>query len=104
MKKYNINIKNIEIKPHNILFAWTSMRDLCDMDRIMLLEGMPETEKEEFVLAEGGHCSCYDFDETNWDCVVLNEAELKKILENANWGLRKYLKDFFDNYTKRDFR
>jgi len=95
MEKYNI--KGKKIKLHNILFATTSERDY-EMIRLLLLENMPDTEYGEYVLAEGGHCSCYDFDETEWDCVKITDDELNKILEQNNWGLRNRLKEFLKNY------
>lgn len=66
MEKYNLKNKT-DIKMHNVLFATTSSRDY-EMERLLLLEDMPDTEYNEFVLVEGYHCSCYDFDETNWEC------------------------------------
>ena len=95
MEKYNIKGKKIEL--HNILFATTSERDY-EMNRLLLLEDMPYTKYGEYVLAEGGHCSCYDFDETEWDCVKITDDELNKILEQNNWGLRNRLKEFLKNY------
>ena len=61
---------------------------------------MPNTNYDEFVLAEGYHCSCYDFDETKWDCIKLTSAELEKMLENVeNYEtLRKELKEFLSRY------
>lgn len=95
MEKYNIKGKKIEL--HNILFATTSERDY-EMERLLLLKGMPDTEYDEYVLVEGGHCSCYDFDETEWDCVKIKDDKLNKILKQNNWGLRNRLKDFLKNY------
>lgn len=95
MEIYNIKGKKIEL--HNILFATTSERD-CQMERLLLLEDMPNTEYDEYVLAEGGHCSCYDFNDTEWDCVKVKYDELNKILEQNNWGLRNRLKEFLKNY------
>lgn len=98
MEKYNLKNKT-DIKMHNVLFATTSERDY-DMERLLLLEDMPDTEYNEFVLAEGYHCSCYDFDDTNWNCIKLTKEELEKILENiGDWEpLRKELKDFILRY------
>lgn len=95
MDKYNIKGKKIEL--HNILFATTSERDF-DMERLLLLEDMPDTEYDEYVLAEGGHCSCYNFDEIEWDCIKVKDDELNKILEQNNWGLRNRLKEFLKSY------
>jgi len=93
MKSYNIKGKIIQ--PHNIVFAITSEPDY-EMNRLILLEDMPETEYGEYVLSEGGHCSCYGFDETVWDCVQLTADELKTILKQNDWGLRKQLKQFLE--------
>lgn len=95
MEKYNIKDKKVEL--HNILFATTSERDY-EMNRLLLLEHMPDTKYGEYVLAEGGHCSCYDFNETEWDCIKITYDELNKILEENNWGLRNRLKEFLNNY------
>ena len=85
MQKYNLKNKD-DIKLANILFATTSTRDY-EMCRLVLLENMPNTNYNEYVLAEGGHCSCYGFDEIEWDCIVLTQKELEKILESGNYGL-----------------
>lgn len=93
MKNYNIKGKMIQL--HNIVFATTSEPD-WEMSRLMLLEDMPDTEYREYVLVEGGHCSCYGFDETEWDCTQLTTEELKTILKDNDWGLRKQLKRFLE--------
>lgn len=98
MEKYSLKNKT-DIKMHNILFATTTERDY-EMERLILLEDMPDTNYDEFVLAEGYHCSCYDFDETEWDCIKLTKAELEKMLENVEDYeiLRKELKKFLSRY------
>ena len=91
-------IKNRDIKLHNVLYAITSEQDY-EMSRILLLEGMENTKYNEFVLAEGYHCSCYDFDDTEWDCTKLTLDELVKILEHENKGSLRYkLKNFLEYY------
>ncbi len=89
MKEYNIKGKIIE--PYNIVCAVTSEPD-WEMSRIILLEHMPDTGYGEYVLMEGGHCSCYGFDETEWDCIQITEDELKTILNENCYGLRAELK------------
>lgn len=95
MRKYNLKNKDY-IKLSNVLFATTSPCD-WEMNRLLLLEHMPDTNYNEYVLAEGYHCSCYDFDETDWDCIVVTEEELSKILKDS-YGLRLRLKKFLENY------
>ena len=117
MEKYNLKNKT-DIKMHNVLFATTSERDY-EMERLLLLEDMSDTEYNEFVLVEGYHCSCYDFDETNWDCTKLTKDELNKLLEKTEeWETvikeiikkddeytRQAIKDYFrKKYPKENLR
>ena len=99
MKKYEIKNKT-DLKMHNILFCTTSKEDY-EMERLMLLEYMPDCEHQ-YVLVEGYHCSCYDFDECTWYAIELNQDELIKLLKNVEEyeTLRKELKDFLINYKK----
>lgn len=97
MREYTI-FKHINIKPHNILYAVTTKPD-WEMSRLMLLEKMPETEYKEYVFVEGYHCSCYDFNDTNWEATVYTKEELKKLLENADkniYPLRARLRNFIE--------
>ncbi len=98
MRKYEIGNKD-DIKLHNVVFACTSKR-YYDMDRLLLLEGMPDTKWTEYVLVEGYHCSCYDFDDCTWDATVYTEEELHKLLENVSEyeECRQKLKTFLNNY------
>lgn len=65
MKNYsNANgLKDTGIKPHQIL---------VDVDGL---------EYDEYLLLEGGHCSCYDFDETDWHGTIYTKGELIKLAE-----------------------
>ena len=114
MRKYDIKKGNIKL--HNILYSITSEIDYS-MDRLILLKDMPNTingfvkdengncrKIEEYVLVEGGHCSCYDFDETQWDAVVYEKEELIKLLDDKNTrydDLRQKLKSFLKYYGWR---
>lgn len=96
MKSYKI--EDNKIKLHNILYAITSTQDY-EMNRLLLLENMPDTD-EEYVLAEGYHCSCYDFDDTAWDCIQLSLKELNKILKEEKYDdLRIKLRSFLKYYN-----
>ena len=99
MKKYDI--KGKIILPHNILYASTSPLDYS-MDRIILLEDLSDIEYDEYVLLEGGHCSCFGFDETEWDCTLLTREELIKIIKENPWGLRNNLKKYIESYIGKE--
>lgn len=86
------------INAHNILFTTTSERDY-EMNRLFILEEMPKTSLNEFVLVEGYHCSCYGFDETKWEATVYNKEELIKILSNSSGY--EYLRKDALNFIKR---
>jgi hypothetical protein len=72
MERFDLD--KFKIEPHHIVFAWTSHPDY-EMCRLILLE----IEYEKFVVLEGSHCSCYDFNDTSWDAVEYAEDELKKL-------------------------
>lgn len=72
MKK--IDWKTIDIKPHHILVAVTSEPDY-EMSRQILLQ----IDYDTYVLVEGGHCSCYDFDDTEWEAIEYTRDEIKKL-------------------------
>lgn len=68
------------IKPHQILVAITSEPDY-EMDRKILLTDVEGIEFGEYLLLEGWHCSCYDFDETDWYGTIYTKEELIKLAE-----------------------
>lgn len=80
MRKYSdANIfKKEGIKPHQILVAYTSTPDY-EMTREMLLTDIEGLNYDEYLYLEGGHCSCYDFDDTDWDGIIYTKEELEKI-------------------------
>lgn len=78
MKK--IDWKELDIKPHHISVAITSYPGY-EMSRRILLE----TAYGEHIILEGWHCSCYDFDETEWEAIQYDSEELKK-LANAPYN------------------
>jgi len=90
----DIDYKTLKIEPSNILFASTSDPDY-EMNRIILLED----GYDEFVVVEGGHCSCYGFDETEWYATGYTGEELKKLanLRCENDMFWKMVKKYLDN-------
>lgn len=72
------------IRPHQILVAITSEPDY-EMDRNILLTDVDELKNDEYLLLEGWHCSCYDFDETDWSGTIYTSDELRK-LANADYN------------------
>lgn len=86
MKNYSEANKFVKegIKPHQILFAWTSEQDY-EMERKILLEYVDNMGCDDYLLLEGFHCSCYDFDDTEWEGTTYSGNELKK-LANADYN------------------
>ncbi|NRD80330.1 hypothetical protein HPT25_23695 [Bacillus sp. BRMEA1] len=80
MRKMDWKKEWFEIKPHHIVVACTSKPDY-EMNRQILLENDHGT----FVVLEGYHCSCYDFDDTEWEAIEYTNEELK-ILSNAEYN------------------
>lgn len=79
MKK--VNWREINIQPHHIVTADTTPPDY-EMSRRILLE----LSYDEYVILEGHHCSCYDFDDTEWEAIEYTRDELKK-LSNASYNI-----------------
>ena len=79
MEKYDL--KKGEIKFHNIVIAITSEPDY-EMERWLLLENLKDIKYGEYVVVNGYHCSCYNFDDTDWEATKYTEEELKKIAKD----------------------
>lgn len=96
MKK--ANWKELNIKPHNILFSFTSKPDY-EMSRQMLLE--IDYYSDNYIVLEGWHCSCFDFDETEWEAIEYTRDELIK-LSNADYNEHntfwRMVEEYFKNY------
>ena len=79
MEKYNL--KKEKVKFHNVVIAITTKPNY-DMSRWLLLEDLEDLEWNEYVVVEGFHCSCYGFDDTNWEAIKCTEEELVKIAKD----------------------
>ena len=97
MEKYEL--KKEDIKIHNIVYAITSTPDY-EMSRFLLLEDMPNCKYDEYVMVEGYHCSCYDFDDTKWEAIKYTKEELKKLaqakIKNYWYSEEKYVWNYID--------
>lgn len=72
--------KTLKINPHNIVVASTSAPDY-EMSRKILLS----YDYKSYILLEGWHCSCYDFNETEWEAIEYTNDEITK-LANAPYN------------------
>ena len=78
MKEYNKEkVKTVlaQLSAASVVFAATSEPGY-EMSRVLLLE----PNYEVFIVLYGSHCSCYDFDETEWDATEYTRNELKKLV------------------------
>lgn len=99
MRNYENVKKLIEkgIGPHQIVLAYTDTRDY-EETRDILLEDVRGIENcTEYLLIKGYHCSCYDFNDTEWVGIVYTKNELLKLAdanynkENPFWNQVKLL-------------
>lgn len=90
-------IKNFNfgwVPQHSIVVAVTTESDCCDMERYVLAEHQPEYG--DYTLIRGGHCSCYDFDDVEWDAIVYSEEELIDLM--AAWWAK------YDSWHEKEQR
>jgi len=71
-----------QVFPWKIVVVTTSHPDY-EMNRVMLIDNEPEASPDarEWILVRGYHCSCFKFDETEWDATWYTKAELLKVME-----------------------
>lgn len=84
MKKIeNFNVNSI--KALEILFASTSDPEY-EMDRVILLDRGIKVDEvwHEYILIDGGHCSCFGFEEVEWTVIAYTREELKRLAEPKN--------------------
>ena len=84
--------KNIE--PWRIVCAAQSEPDYSE-DRQILLYGGDEGDYHgngPFILLDGGHCSCYDWEEVEWDATEYDYDELVTLAKSKADGKGCYYK------------
>ena len=70
------------IPHHSIVVAVTTEEDCCDTQRYLLAEHQPGVGQ--YTLIEGGHCSCYEFEDIDWTATIYEHDEIVKLL-SAWW-------------------
>lgn len=78
MKK--LNWRELKIEAHNIIYAEASEPDY-EMGRKILLT----YTYDKYIVLEGWHCSCYDFNETEWEAIEYDAKEIV-VLANASYN------------------
>jgi hypothetical protein len=71
------NFKLADVPQTRVLFAVTSEPDY-NVNRVLIAENYPDYG--EYAVIEGSHCSCYGFDDTEWDAIAYTEEELQAVL------------------------
>lgn len=91
MKNYQKanDLKDIGIKPHQIAFATTSELDY-EMSRTIILEDVKDMDGHRYLVLEGYHCSCYDFDESQWEGTLYTTEELITLINNSHRRKHKF--------------
>lgn len=76
-------MRNVEapkaIKTWRIICAAQSEPYFSEDRQILLYAEDEPRSWGEYMLLDGGHCSCYDWDEVSWDATVYTREELEKL-------------------------
>lgn len=70
------NFKVTDIPFDKIAIVATSEQDY-EMDRTILVEYYPDYGGHTVV--HGSHCSCYGFDEVEWEAIIYTTAQIRKL-------------------------
>lgn len=98
MKKVNIEEKSLPLQ--NIILATTSEPDYESYRKIFCT--LKDTPCDCYVIIEGGHCSCYGYDETEWEAIEYTAEELLKLADapyNAKDDFWKQIKIQLGGYV-----
>ena len=99
MEKYDLQKEKVKI--HNIVITITTKPDY-EMNRWLLLEDLEDLKWNEYVIVEGFHCSCYNFDDTTWEAIKYTEEE--ELVKIAKDRINKYSFDSCDRAEKEFYR
>lgn len=74
------------IRTWRIICASQSEPDYSEDRQILLYAGDWADEHGEFMLLDGGHCSCYDWEDVDWDATVYSREELEALARSKADG------------------
>lgn len=97
---YVENFRLTDVPIHKIALAATSDVDY-EMNRVLLLEDTPKIG--DFLIVQGYHCSCYDFNETKWDATQYTADEIRKLAASwieHGWGAEKIIAPLILAYVR----
>lgn len=79
------NFKIEDVPSYKVKFAATIEDDDYEEERIYVIEDCPNHSS--FTIAVGEHCSCFGFDDTEWDATVYDKEEFIKVISGwLNYG------------------
>ena len=73
------------IKTWRIICAAQSEPDYSESRQILIYAG-EDTWERRYMLLDGGHCSCFDWEDVEWDAVEYTEEELLALAESKKDG------------------
>lgn len=85
-----VSMKDVEFNLHNVIVAYTTPPEY-EMNRYFLLQN----GWRKYIVIDGYHCSCYDFDDTDWTAIEYTEEELET-LSKADYNLRGDARIFWE--------
>lgn len=69
------------IEPWRIICAAQSEPDYSE-ERYILIHAGENTWDDAYAVIEGGHCSCYGWNDVEWDSIEYTKEELLKLAES----------------------
>jgi len=74
----------IESVPHHAIALAATNEEPYSADRVLIAVDWPELA--DYTVISGSHCSCYGFDEVQWDAIVYTRNELRKVAQGWSGG------------------
>lgn len=89
---------------YSIIFTVSSDDCCCDWERLYYVEDINSNGDIDYVsylIIDGSHCSCYDFDSTEWTATEYTFDELKTLVNNwvkNGFGEEKIIAEMIKKY------